>query len=328
MTPSTLCWLHKLSCHISATLASIILHAFDVLLEATFEEHNTCSKGSSFSRQRQRAPSLLACPWTWQQLPASSGVASPGSLLPGFKLRSPIFLRGISINEVNVTEKHLVGEFVLIWSTHANKKIVRGLLMTHQIWLHLKPELSFSCPRWMFWDFFTPWIQRWTQQLSVHAPCYFLSHTPLISFWRPLPFFHAWLAAAFVQWQRSSSVKGELVLLGPCGWSVSGHFCAGRGFLQPTPPSDVHSTLEQHALFIKKKEKKRKNGGCQLQHLLMNQCGIFLPPLGFTCSSSNSLSLLFMYEYSLPERISHTVRDQQWMLNHWFDSGPFTFNGS
>lgn len=224
-------------------------------------------------------------------------------------------------------KKHLVGEFVLIWSTHANKKIVRGLLMTHQIWLHLKPELGFSCPRWMFWDFFTPWIQRWTQQLSVHAPCYFLSHTPLISFWRPLPFFHAWLAAAFVQWQRSSSVKGELVLLGPCGWSVSGHFCAGRGFLQPTPPSDVHSTLEQHVLFIKKK-KKRKNGGCQLQHLLMNQCGIFLPPLGFTCSSSNSLALLFMYEYSLPERLSHTVRDQQWMLNHWFDSGPFTFNGS
>lgn len=228
MTPSTLCWLHKLSCQV--TLASIMLRAFDVLLEATFEEHNTCSKGSSFSRQRQRAPSLLACPWTWQQLPASSGVASPGSLLPGFELRSPIFLRGISINEVNVTEKHLVGEFVLIWSTHANKKIVRGLLMTHQIWLHLKPELGFSCPRWMFWDFFTPWIQRWTQQLSVHAPCYFLSHTPLISFWRPPPLLSCLTCSSFCPVAEELISEGGVGVVGALWLVCVGAFLCWKRF--------------------------------------------------------------------------------------------------
>lgn len=258
MTPSTLCWLHKLSCQVSATLASIMLRAFDVLLEATFEEHNTCSKGSSFSRQRQRAPSLLACPWTWQQLPASSGVASPGSLLPGFELRSPIFLRGISINEVNVTEKHLVGEFVLIWSTHANKKIVRGLLMTHQIWLHLKPELGFSCPRWMFWDFFTPWIQRWTQQLSVHAPCYFLSHTPLISF---SPSFMLDLQQLLSSGRGAHQWRGSW-----CCWGPVAGLCRGISVLEEVSCSlHLLQMFTQHlsnmSFSLKKKRKEKKKRG-------------------------------------------------------------------
>lgn len=54
---------------------------------------------------------------------------------------------------------------------------------------------------------------RSTQQLAVHAPCYFLSNTPLIYLRLTLRCFHAQLAAAFVQWQRSSWVSG-----GSEGW--------------------------------------------------------------------------------------------------------------
>lgn len=88
--------------------------------------------------------------------------------------------------------------------------------MMHRRWQHLK--LS---PRWIFLALFTGGeVQRWTQQLAVHAPCYFLSNTPLISSRLPLPCFHAWLAAAFVQWQRELVSEGVGVELGPSGRTV------------------------------------------------------------------------------------------------------------
>lgn len=177
--------------------------------------------------------------------------------------------------------------------------------------------------------FFTPSIQRWTQQLSVHAPCYFLSHTPLISFWRPPPLLSCLTCSSFCPVAEELISEGGVGVVGALWLVCVGAFLCWKRF--PAAYTSFRCSLNTWAtcpFYFKKKRKEKKNGGCQLQHLLMNQCGISLPPLGFTYSTSNSLSLLFIYEYSLREQISHTVRAQQWMLNHWFDSGPFTLNGS
>lgn len=97
-----------------------------------------------------------------------------------------------------------------------------------------------------FWHSFAPEeVWRRTQQLAVHAPCYFLSNTPLISFRLPLPCFHAWLAAAFVQWQRSSSVRRGVGARGWWWWCwgpVAGlcrKMAGGGSLVRPSPPSHV-----------------------------------------------------------------------------------------
>lgn len=103
-----------------------------------------------------------------------------------------------------------------------------------------------------FLAFFTPGeVQLWAQQLAVHAPCYFLSNTPLISFRAPPPLLSCLTCSSFCP------VAEELVSGGWDGWRCWGPVAApgiarGSFLVPPTTPSDVQSIFQviPFSLFI------------------------------------------------------------------------------
>lgn len=75
----------------------------------------------------------------------------------------------------------------------------------------------------------------WTQQLAVHAPCYFLSNTPLISFRLPIPCFSCLTCSSFCP------VAEELI-------SERGRGCGGGGAAGAHWLAAVQRCLEEAAL--------------------------------------------------------------------------------